>query len=109
MPPGGVPEWSGWTFADKSFWQTEGGQGRANFTKGLGTVAVADTQEWDDLPQLNNNFTSLFITSPISLANVVANTAVLEFDSSFKPEASVAANNQVGVLEVSYDGGRRWI
>ena len=77
MPPGGVPEWSGWTFADRGFWQTEGAQGRANFTKAQGTVAVGDTQEWDDLPQLNNSFNSLFSTSPVSLANVVANTAVL--------------------------------
>ncbi len=108
MPPGGVPEWSGWTFADKSFWQTEGGQARSNFTKGQGTFAVGDTQEWDDLPQLNNNFNSLFTTSPISLANVIANTVVLEFDSSFRPEGSVAANNQVGALSVSYDGGTNW-
>ncbi len=114
MPPGGVPEWNGWTFADKSFWQTQGGQGRPNFTRGQGTIAIGDTDEWDDLPTLNNSFNSFFTTTPISLANVVGGalpaqgTVVLEFDSSFRPENSAAAGNQVGVLEVTYDGGTNW-
>ena len=112
MPPGGVPEWYGWTFANKGFWSTEGGQNRANFTKGQGTIAVGDTDEWDDLPQPNNNFNSLFSTTPISLANVVGGTAVLEFDSSFRPEGAMSAtlppDNQIGVLQVTYDGGATW-
>ncbi len=107
MPPGGVPEWNGWTFADKSFWATQGGQSRANFTRGQGTIAVGETDEWDDLPQLNNSFNSFLITTPMKLANVVANSVVLEFDSSFRPEGAQnptpPTNNQTGILEVTYD------
>ncbi len=108
MPPGGVPEWTGWSFADKSFWATQGGQGRANFTRGSGTVAVADDDEWDDTSTLNNSFNSLFLTSPIDLSTVAPNSAVLEFDSSFRPEDSGIENNQVGKLDVSFDGGTNW-
>lgn len=108
MPPGGVPEWNGWSFADKSFWSTQGGQGRANFARGTGTVAVADDDEWDDTSTLNNSFNSLFITSPIALSTVAQNSAVLEFDSSFRPEDSAIENNQVGKLDVSFDGGTNW-
>ena len=103
MPIGGVPEWNGWTFADKGFWETQGGQSRANFTRGQGTIAVGDTDEWDDTATVNNSFNSLFLTSPINLANVVAGSAVLEFDSSFRPE-----NSQIGMLDVTYDGGASW-
>ncbi|MCY2977366.1 MAG: Ig-like domain-containing protein [Planctomycetota bacterium] len=103
MPPGGVPEWNGWTFAAKSFWSAEGGQSRANFALGNNTIAVGDTDEWDDTVTLNNSFNSLFLTSPINLTTVVAGTAVLDFDSSFRPEDS-----QIGKLDVTYDGGTTW-
>ena len=105
MPPGGVPEWNGWTFAAKSFWETQGQQNRANFTRGSGTIAVGEVDEWDDNSTLNNSFNGLFLTSPINLANTAANSVVLEFDSSFRPENSPIANNQVGIVEVSYNGG----
>jgi hypothetical protein len=103
MPPGGVPEWTGWTFADKNFWATQGGQARGNFTRGTGTIAVGDTDEWDDTSTLNNNFNSFFRTAPVNLSGVAPNSVVLEFDSSFRPE-----NSQIGTLEVSFNGGTDW-
>ena len=108
MPPGGVPEWYGWTFADKTFWQTQGDQFRANFTRGQGTVATGDTDEWDDLSVPNNSFNSFLTTAPIDLSNVAARSVVFEFDSSFRPENAAALNNQVGLLDVSYDNGATW-
>ncbi len=48
-PNYGVEEWEGWSFANKTFWFQSDDQGRSNFTKGVGTVAVADGDEWDDL------------------------------------------------------------
>ncbi len=109
MPPGGVPEWKGWTFANKSFWANAGGQGRTSFTKGLGTVAIGDTDEWDDLPRPSNAFNSIFSTSAIDLTKVQPNTVQLEFDSSFRPENNTTiAGNQVGMVDVSYDGGTNW-
>ncbi len=112
MPAGGVPEFTGWTFVDKTFWINEGGQDRNKFTLGSGTVAVGDTDEWDDTTRPSNFFNSLFSTSPIDLGLVDANSVKLEFDSSFRPEggmtATLPANNQIGIIEVSYDGGTNW-
>ena len=99
MPPGGVPEWTGWTFADKNFWMNQGGQNRDKFTFGTGTIAVGETDEWDDTATLNNNFNGALKTAPIDLTGVAANSVVLEFDSSFRPE-----NSQVGTLEFTTNG-----
>jgi hypothetical protein len=114
MPFGGAPEWRGWTFANKSFWSTEGGQSRANFTLGSGTVAVADTDEWDDYGYYpNNSFNAKLLSTPINLATVAASSVTLEFDSSFRPESggsytAYTPDNQQGFLDVSYDGGTSW-
>ncbi len=108
MPPGGVPEWTGWTFANKDFWANAGGQSRNLFTRGTGTVAIGDTDEWDDVQRPTNAFNSLFRTPSIDLTNVTSNSVVLEFDSSFRPENVVRPNNQTGVVEVSYDEGTTW-
>lgn len=114
MPYGGAPEWRGWTFADKSFWSTEGGQSRANFTKGTGTIAVADTDEWDDYSTFpNNGFNGKLLSTPINLSTVAAGSVTLEFDSSFRPESGssyvpYATDNMQGMLDVSYDGGTTW-
>ncbi len=103
MPPGGVPEWTGWTFPAKSFWATQGGQSRANFALGTNTIAVADTDEWDDTATLNNNFNGIMRTNPIDLSGIQSNSVSIEFDSSFRPE-----NSQIGKLDVSFDGGTNW-
>lgn len=108
MPPGGVPEWTGWTFANKEFWQNADGQGRDLFTRGSGTIAIADNDEWDDVQRPSNAFNSLFRTPSIDLTHVAANSVVLEFDSSFRPENIARPNNQTGIIEVSYDEGTTW-
>lgn len=109
MPPGGAPEWAGWTFADKNFWQTQGVQGRANFTRGRGTIAIGDTDEWDDYARPTNNFNSLFSSNAINLDSVQPNSVVLEFDSSFRPEGTTPnPNNQIGTVQVSYNDGQTW-
>ena len=113
MARGGAPEWTGWTFADKNFWQTQGGQSRANFTLGTGTVAVADTDEWQDYARENDNFNSGVTTIAVDLDSVEPNTVRLEFDSSFRPESgssfvSHVPTNMQGFLDVSYDNGTTW-
>lgn len=109
MPAGGAPEWAGWTFADKNFWQSQGGQGRANFTRGQGTIAIGDTDEWEDYARPSNSFNSLFSSNAIDLDSVQANSVVLEFDSSFRPEGTTPnPNNQIGTVQVSYDDGQNW-
>jgi autotransporter-associated beta strand protein len=106
MPPGGAPEWRGWTFAAKSFWATQGGQGRANFTLGNGTIAIADTDEWEDYARPSNQFESGMRSSPIDLSTVAADSVRIEFDSSFRPEGT--SPDMVGLLDVSFDGGSDW-
>ena len=112
MPFGGAPEWRGWTFASKSFWSTQGGQSRANFTLGSGTVAVADTDEWDDYGTFpSNSFNAKLLSTPINLATVAASSVTLEFDSSFRPEGNASSytpENMQGMLDVSYDAGATW-
>ena len=99
---GGVPEFRGWSFMDKQSWINEAGQSRNSFTLGSGTVAIADPDEFDDLPN-GRPFNSTLVTRPISLVGVAPNSAVIEFDSSFRPEDS-----QVGTLQVRFDGTGSW-
>lgn len=106
MPPGGAPEWTGWTFAAKSFWATQGGQSRANFTLGSGTIAIADTDEWEDYARPSNQFESGMRSSLIDLTTVAADSVRIEFDSSFRPEGT--SPDMVGVLDLSFDGGTNW-
>ncbi len=114
MPFGGVPEWRGWTMAAKSFWATQGGQSRANFGRGTNTIAVGDTDEWDDtFTSPNNQFSSKMSTNPMNLASVAPNSVRIEFDSSFRPESGGTfvphvPTNMQGMLDVSYDNGATW-
>ena len=105
----GVTEWAGWSFADKAWWaEAAGDQRRSEFSKANGTVAVADPDEWDDAPhadsEANGWYDTFLVTPEISLAGVPANTAVLRFDSSWRPEFD-SNYHQTGNVTVSFDGG----
>lgn len=101
-PVGGPPEFFGFTFMDKGAWiATEGNQDRNTFTRGTGTVMVSDPDAYDDIGNIDPDTYNVFIqTAAIPLANVVANTATLNFDSSFRPYDGMTAS-----VEVSFDGG----
>ena len=105
----GVTEWKGWTFADKDWWvEAAGDQRRSEWLSGKGTVAIADPDEWDDLGspggQEQGGFNSFMSLPPISLVGLGANTAVLSFDSSWRPEFD-DNYHQSGNAVVSFDGG----
>ncbi|MEO8268694.1 MAG: lamin tail domain-containing protein, partial [Aureliella sp.] len=105
-------------FMDKNYWIAEGAQDRERFTRGSGTIAIGDTDEWDDVSRPVNTFNSIFSTKAIDLSKVAADTVTLEFDSSFRPEGYtpppdpqppvLPTDNQIGVVEVSYDDGVNW-
>ena len=99
---GGPPEFFGFTFMDKGAWiATEGNQDRTTFTRGTGTVMVSDPDAYDDIGNIDPDTYNVFIQTPaIPLANVVASTATLNFDSSFRPYDGMTAS-----VEVSFDGG----
>lgn len=115
-PAVGVTEWKGWSFAVKDWWASVAGdQNRTFFTKGTGVVAIADPDEWDDKgsPAANAGYiTYIMKSSVVSMTGVAANTAFLQFDSSWRPECCDDANpqgqttnNQTAIIEVSYNGG----
>lgn len=105
-PDGGPIEFFGMTIMDKNSWiATAGNQDRDAFTKGTGNVIVADGDEYDDGgASIGPDLMNVFLTTPeIDLSAIAANTAVLEFDSSVRPEV-----DQTAIVEVSYDDGDTW-
>jgi hypothetical protein len=101
VPAGGVREWRGWSIASKTWWSNAAGdQNRSFFALGSGAVAVADPDEWSDLPRDPGPYTTVLATPPISLAGMAPGTAELIFDSSWRPEGQ-----QTAYLNVSIDGG----
>ncbi|MEP0844418.1 MAG: hypothetical protein HRF43_17095, partial [Phycisphaerae bacterium] len=118
----GVTEWVGWSFAKKDWWvAVAGDQNRSQFTKGVGIVAIADPDEWDDAnhPQKASGWTApgdlyydAWMSSPTLAipAGATAGSITMTFDSSWRPEgfddgAGAQDNNQTAVITVSYDGG----
>ena len=111
-PTAGVREWEGWSFANKAFWvRVAGDQNRSQFTKGVGNVAIADPDEWDDKggPVGNCGFYNAFMATPaIDLASVDAASLVFTFDSSWRPEAfddGDGTNNQTAKVRAIYTVG----
>jgi hypothetical protein len=98
----GPPEFFGFTFLDKNAWiTTAGNQERDDFTKGTGTVMVADPDEYDDTVDIDPDQFNVFIRTPvISTTGIAANNLRLNFDSSFRPYDGMA-----GLVDVSFDGG----
>lgn len=98
----GRPEWRGWTFADKNSWASVEDQRRSEFYNAVGTIAVADSDEWDDSgsPSSLGTFNSYLSTPPISLEGLVGDKLIISFDSSWRPE-----NEQKANLTISFDGG----
>jgi hypothetical protein len=101
-PTQGVTEWEGWAIANRAWWvQAAGDQNRSQFTRGVGAVAVADPDEWDDLgsPASIGPYNAALITPQISLAEMEAGSLSLSFDSSWRPEGLQRAR-----ITASYDG-----
>jgi hypothetical protein len=101
-PAGGPAEYFGFTFLDKNSWIAAAeNQDRSSFTKGTGTVMVADPDEYDDLGDIDpDQFNVLVRTPAISTAGIPANNLLLNFDSSFRPY-----DGMTGLVDVSFDGG----
>lgn len=112
---GGVEEWEGWSFASHSAVFTVVGQGRQNFTRGSGVVAVADPDEYDDsgspLPDSTvsgeNTYNTLLNTPYIDLTGIPAGTTLyISFDSSFRGETDdEAGENQTAVVTANFGFG----
>ena len=92
-----VKEFDGWTFIDPVSWNATALQGRDQFTKGVGVIAVADSDEYDD--QADATFDASLITPVIDISGALENSLILKFDSSWRKEP------QTGYVSVQYDGG----
>ncbi|MDP0491861.1 MAG: immunoglobulin domain-containing protein [Verrucomicrobiota bacterium JB023] len=100
----GVTEWAGWAFTDSLWWSTQvDTQGREEFSKGTGTVMVADPDEWDDNERPSGTYNTFITTPSIPLQGAEENSVVLSFDSSWRYEGAQKAQT-----EISFDGGESW-
>ncbi len=101
-PIGNPVEFQGWTFVDKAWWiETAGDQDRSTFTAGQGVVAVTDPDEYDDGTDIDTGLFNAYLSTPeIDLTGIQAGSVNVSFDSSFRAEVT-----QIGVLDVSFDGG----
>ncbi|MGM7666081.1 alkaline phosphatase family protein [Microbacterium sp. A93] len=99
MPEGGVREWAGWSFTtDEFFSNVDRGQNRENNVRSRNVFAVADSDEWDDLPHANGQFDSTLISPSYSLTG--AANATLAFASTYYIDGPQSAE-----VLVSFDGG----
>lgn len=114
VPAGGVRDWRGWNFSDGFWWASAAGdQQRSDFVFGLAvdglsvaTLAVADPDEWDDLPSDSGLYRSTLYSPDIAVDGVSSIT--IAFASSWRPECcddDGGINNQTGEVMVSFDGG----
>ena len=115
----GMVEWAGWTFANKDWWvRAAGNQRRAEWAFGDNTVMIADPDEWDDQGHAKGLFNAYITLPSIALKGAAANSLVLAFDSTWRPEAlddgganwpvnetGGPINDQNAVVEVAFDGG----
>ena len=107
LPNGlGIEEWTGWSFPKVNWWvQTADNQGRANWKKASGVVAVADPDEWDDekkdgkSPDDLVKFNSVLSSPSIDLSSIEAKSVELIYDSSFRME-----KNQDFEIHAIFDG-----
>ncbi|WP_158692857.1 phosphocholine-specific phospholipase C [Streptomyces roseochromogenus] len=98
--PQGTPRLQGWTFHTKRLWQT-GGQDRADFSRALGVIAVADPDDWDDTgsPSSKGRFDSSLVSPAVKLPDG-ATRLYVTFDSHYRQEAPQEAE-----LTAAFDDG----
>lgn len=114
----GVFEWEGWSFANKNFWiDVSGDEGRSQFTRGQGVVAVADPDEWNDLgdPANELGFFNTFLETPFfETSQLLAKgpRLQLKFDSSWRPQCcddgenfDPNGNNQTATVRARFVDG----
>ncbi len=115
-PSIGVEEWEGWSYANKAFWILAGQDRRPEFTRGQGTIAVADPDEWNDIGNPADNlgfYNTLMRTSNISLPISTAPRKLkLAFDSSWLDQCcddgdkfNPGGNNKTALISLKVANG----
>ena len=119
----GVNEWEGWSFANKDFWSNVAGdQDRSKFTNASGVVAVADPDEYFDMPSgdsdnpTHGGYYNSGLKSPsIPIVGDGSTFYTLTYESSWRSEAFDddygpnpalnATNNQSAEILAVFDNG----
>lgn len=116
----GCTEFRAWSFANKDWWiTTAGNQGRATFTTGTGTVAIADADEWDDCAVLDDQGNNLGRPTNLALLDTTLTSPaitvpggaelVVEWDNSFRAYINGSGFNtgaaMRGVVTASFNVG----
>ncbi|MFD4259168.1 phosphocholine-specific phospholipase C [Streptomyces sp. NPDC058534] len=98
--PQGTRELQGWTLMTKQLW-FPAGQNRPDFTRALGIVAVADSDDWDDTggPSGRGRFDSTLTGPAVAIPSGTA-TLHLAFDSHYRQESPQEAE-----VTVEFDSG----
>ncbi|MBC7771708.1 MAG: hypothetical protein H7210_04365 [Pyrinomonadaceae bacterium] len=108
MSAGGVEEWFGWNIAHREWWSNiADNQGRAEFTLGDSYIAIADPDEWDDVPSASPFRFNSFLTTPV-IALSSNNNVEFSFDSSWRDECcddDNQTNNQTATIVAAYTVG----
>lgn len=101
--PAGTEEETGWSFMAKQFWFAADSQDRETFTRGLGIVAVADPDGWDDTgdPESRGRFDSRLISPAVTIP-AGTTTLHLAFDSHYRQEEPQEAE-----ITAEFDTGER--
>lgn len=93
MTGAGDDEYRGWQFTTRDGWTGAVDEMRKRFGRAQETIAVADAQQFGDLP-----FEATLTSAPVDVEGLGA--ARLTFDSHYRGHTG-----QVGVVEVSFDEG----
>jgi hypothetical protein len=102
-PAKGITEWKGWAITNRPWWvNIAADQGRSGFTKGIGAIAVADPDEWDDkgTPNLLGPYAAKMVSPAVALDAIEPNSLILSLDSSWRPE-----DLQQALLTARFDTG----
>lgn len=99
--PKGTTEWQGWSFVTDEFWTSaELGQQREAFVLGRGVIAVADSDEWNDVggASARGAFDSTLQSAPYAV--VGGSRPSLRFATHYRQLGNLRAT-----VTVSFDSG----
>jgi hypothetical protein len=99
----GVFEWEGWSVTTRAFSAFASQTSLNNFTKGSGNIAIADSDEFDDLAGatgVTKPITTVLESPTLDITGLAAGALLLQFDSSWQAESG-----QTALITVDYGNG----
>jgi len=99
----GVFEWEGWSVTTRTFSAFASQTSLNSFTKGSGNIAIADSDEFDDLGGANGvtkPITTVLESPTLDITGLAAGALLLQFDSSWRDESG-----QTALITVDYGNG----